>query len=207
MAIAMAPKLKMIAAISVMVRICSSMNSLPGLVQPGSVRVSAARPLVGGRSRRRAEAWAGERLAARAIDQHRIDRLARLRVDYDDARPFGREMLVVPGEQRQQHGTEIAAALGQHIFGTRRPLAITPALEQAARHQRAEPPRQDVGRDVEALLELVEARQALEGVAQNQDAPPFADALEAAGDRALHGAEAFALHGAVLSVSRTMKVT
>jgi hypothetical protein len=44
-------------------------------------------------------------------------------------------------------------------------------------------------------LKLIEARQPIKGIAQDQDIPPFAYALEAAGDRALHVSEAFALHG------------
>src|SRR5579864_7246016 len=74
-------------------------------------------------------------------------------------------------------------------------LAVGATLEQAAFDQGVEPAGQDVRRDAETLLELVEAREAAECVAQDQDAPPFADALQAAGDRASHVSEAFALHG------------
>src|SRR5262245_18038345 len=54
--------------------------------------------------------------------------------------------------------------------------------------------RQNVGRDPEALLELVETGHPVERVAQDQDAPPLPDPFEAAGNRTLHAAEAFALH-------------
>ena len=50
----------------------------------------------------------------------------------------------------------------------------------------------------EAALELVEPRHSGEGVAQDEDAPPFADPFEAAGDRAIHAAESwFMAHFAV----------
>jgi hypothetical protein len=73
-------------------------------------------------------------------------------------------------------------------------LAVATAFEQPSLHQRVEAPRQHVGSDAEALLELVEACEAVQGVAQDQHAPPFADALQAAGDRTGHAAETFALH-------------
>jgi len=44
------------------------------------------------------------------------------------------------------------------------------------------------------LLELIEARQSEQGVAQDQHAPRFADPLQAASDRAVHVARAFAAH-------------
>jgi hypothetical protein len=51
-----------------------------------------------------------------------------------------------------------------------------------------------VGRDVQSLLEFVKAREPVQGVANDQDAPPLADALQAASNRTGHLAEAFALH-------------
>jgi hypothetical protein len=35
----------------------------------------------------------------------------------------------------------------------------------------------------------------VQGITEDEDAPPLADSFQAAGDRALHPAEAFALHG------------
>src|SRR5262249_20948963 len=48
--------------------------------------------------------------------------------------------------------------------------------------------------DAEVVLKLVEPAEAVERVPQDQDAPPLADPLEAAGDRALHVAETLAPH-------------
>ena len=62
-----------------------------------------------------------------------------------------------------------------------RALAVDPPLEHAALGQVLQPARQDVGRDAEAVLELVEAGEALQRIAQDQDAPPFADGLDRAG--------------------------
>jgi hypothetical protein len=101
---------------------------------------------------------------------------------------------VSPREQRDEHRTKIASARGEHVFVARRVFAVTAALEKAGVDQRAEPSRQHVGCDAETFLELIEARQPVQGIAQNEDAPPLAHALEAAGNRADHAAEAFSLH-------------
>ena len=103
-------------------------------------------------------------------------------------------MLVAPGQQRQQHRTEIVAARGQAVFIARRLFAVEMAFQQAFLDQRVKPTRQHVGGDVQTLLEFVETGQSVEGVAQDQDAPPFAHPFQAAGDRALHVAETLALH-------------
>jgi hypothetical protein len=67
---------------------------------------------------------------------------------------------------------------------------------------------QHVGRNVKALLELVKAREPVQGVANNQDASPLAHALEAASDGAAHLAEAFGVaYGKCTSVTIMMQVT
>ena len=89
---------------------------------------------------------------------------------------------------------EIASARGRHIFVARRPFAVAAALQKSRLDQSIEPSRQHVGRDPEALLELIEPRQAVEGVTQNENAPPLAHTLETAGNRARHPAKALSLH-------------
>jgi len=107
---------------------------------------------------------------------------------------FRRKVLVSPRQQRDEDGTKIAPARGQHIVIARRPFAVAPALQQSRVHQRVEPARQHIGRDPETLMELIEPRQPVQSIAQNKNAPPLAHTLEAAGNRASHPAEAFALH-------------
>jgi hypothetical protein len=104
-------------------------------------------------------------------------------------------MAVAPSEQRQQYRAEIAAALGQYIFVARRVLVVAAALEQTGFDQSIQPTRQDIRGDAEALLKLVEPPQAVKRIAQDQDRPPLAHTVEAAGDWALHIAVAFTLHG------------
>jgi hypothetical protein len=148
-------------------------------------------------------------LAGAAIDQHRLGDRTGGRVDDPRAAAAAdSEVTVAEGEEGDQHGAEVAAALGQQVFVARRPLAVEPPLEHARVHQGREPARQHVRGNAEALLELVEPGLAGEGVAQDQHAPPLADLLEAAGDRTSHVGEALALHRRHHSlVTCIMKVT
>ncbi len=114
------------------------------------------------------------------------------------ARTLGREVFVAPGLHGHDDRLEIVATLGQNIFMARRAFAIAAFFQDAGLDQRAEAPRQHVGRDAQAFLELVEARQPMQGVSNDQDAPPFAYPLQAAGDGALHLAEAFSSHGSIV---------
>ena len=108
--------------------------------------------------------------------------------------PSGAKCRLPQASSATRTGAEIASARGQQVFVARRPLAVAAALQQPRLDQGVEAPRQHVGRDAEALLELVEARHPVQRVAQDEHAPPFAHALEAAGDRTRHVAEALALH-------------
>jgi len=65
-------------------------------------------------------------------------------------------------------------------------------LQDAGGDQRLEAPAQHVAGDAEAGLERLEAAQAAEGVADDQQAPPLADNLEGLGDGAFPIVEACA---------------
>ena len=84
--------------------------------------------------------------------------------------------------------------LGHDVFVPGRMLAIAPSRQKSGLNERVQPPRQHVGGDLEALREFLEPGHAAERVAQNEDAPPFPDPIEAAGDRAVHGGKAGPLH-------------
>src|SRR5437899_2399976 len=135
-----------------------------------------------------------DRPPASAINEDWLDGRAGLGVDKQHARAFRRKVLVAPGEQRNEDGTEIAPARGQQIFVARRPFAVTAARQNARVDQGIEPSRQGIRRDPETLLELIEPRQPVERITQNENAPPLAHALETAGDRAYHPAKTFSLH-------------
>src|SRR5437773_559823 len=146
-------------------------------------------------------------LAGSTVDQYRIDILAGAAVEQHDARPLRRKMLVAPGHQRQQHRTKIATALRQAVFMARRFFAVELAFQQAFLDQPVEPARQHVGGDAQALLEFIETGHSVEGVAQDQDAPPLANPFQAAGDGAWHVDETLALHdGNLLRTFKTINM-
>src|SRR6266850_877227 len=128
-----------------------------------------ARALIRSGSRHEFKVPLGELAAGRAVDQSGIDDGPGLLVGDQHAVPVRREVLVPPGDQREEHGPEVAAALGQYEFVARRPLTVELALEQSCLDQALEPARQHVGRDTEALLELVEPLEPVKGVANDQD--------------------------------------
>ena len=116
---------------------------------------------------------------------------------------FGCEVRVAPDEQCPQHGAKILADRGEPVFVARRMGAVADLRQQAGLDQFAQAPRQDVRGDAEVGLELVEAGFAVEGIAQDQDRPPVADAIETAGDGAGGGGEAGVLHGVAFVMQAT----
>jgi hypothetical protein len=78
--------------------------------------------------------------------------------------------------------------------GLKRTGAVLAALHQAAFHQTGQAAGQHVRRNLQALLEFVEAGQAIERIAQNQDAPPLAYLAQATCDRAGHLAKVGMFH-------------
>ena len=103
-------------------------------------------------------------------------------------------MLVAEGKQQHKHGMKIAPARGGHIFVTRRALAVAPPLQEARFDQRIEPAREHVGSDAKPALKFVEPPNPVERIAQNEHAPPLADASETACNRASHAAKVLAMH-------------
>ena len=81
------------------------------------------------------------------------------------------------------------------------------ALEQPGLDQCIEAPRQNVRRDVEALLKLVEARQPEEGVAQDQNAPPLADPVRDCGRSGIACSRSSCVAWVVSDVHCIMQVT
>src|ERR1700733_2264270 len=144
--------------------------------------------------RKQAEFGRIERPARQAIDQNWFGDGAGLHIGDHHARALRSEVPIAKGEQGHQHGTETPSSLSEDIVIGRGFLAVAPPLEQSRVDQSRKPARQNVGRNLEALLEFVEARHAGKSVAQNENAPPFTDARKAARDRAVRFDEACLLH-------------
>src|SRR5207247_3955754 len=78
-----------------------------------------------------------------------------------------------------------AALVGEPVLEALGPLAVADPLQDSFLDEPVEPIGEDVAGDAEALLELLEAAQAQEAVADDQERPALADDLERAGDGAV----------------------
>ena len=122
--------------------------------------------------------------AVRAV-RHRRGHLAAVVVDEQRRRAVGRRVPVAPDAQRVEHRREVGALAGEHVLVARRVVLVLASLEDPLLDERVEPGAEHVAGDAEAPLPVVEAGDAEERVAQDQQRPPLADHLEGLGDGAV----------------------
>ena len=123
---------------------------------------------------------------------------AALGVPSDDGRALGvRLVAVTPLLQRQQDVHQLTTVVRQPIFVARPAsrLAIFRPLEDPLVDQLGQPLGQQVARALQDAVELLEARRAIEALADDQQRPLLAQHLQGAGDRAVARLVAGALHG------------
>ena len=115
----------------------------------------------------------------------------------DDARPAAgcRVVAVAPVRQRDHDRPEVDALLGQVVLEALRALLIEAALEDAVVDESLQAVGEHVAGDAEIALEVLEAADAEERVAQQQDRPAVAEDLERAGDGAVLGFVRAGQHG------------
>ena len=106
--------------------------------------------------------------------------------------------LVAPLAQRGHDGPQGAALVGEEVVVAAAGLVVGAAFQDAGGDEGVEPVGEHVARDPEALDEVVEAADAEERVAQDQQGPPLADDLEGLGDRAVHVGERRLPHATTL---------
>jgi acyl-CoA thioesterase len=94
--------------------------------------------------------------------------------------------LISPLPERRQHGPKGTALVREDVVETSPGLVIGAAFKHSGVNQPAEAVRQDVAGDPETLHEVVEAADAEEGVAHDEQGPPLAYDLQGLGDRAIH---------------------
>ena len=104
------------------------------------------------------------------------------------------EPLVAPLPQRREHGPQLAAHVGEHVVAAPARLLVRAALHHAGVDERVESRGEDVAGDAEPVVELLEAGDAEERVAEDQRGPPLADDLERLGDAAVHVGEGDSAH-------------
>src|SRR6266852_3659627 len=115
----------------------------------------------------------------RGDDRHLVDLAAK------DARRLFAQVFVAPLAKRGQRDVEVETLLRQLVLVPLRTLAVEDALEHAFVDQTVEPVSQNVAGDAQALLQLVEAAQAEQYVADDQQRPALADNLEGSRDRTI----------------------
>jgi hypothetical protein len=121
-------------------------------------------------------------------------------VAVEDRRAVGSRPPVTPLGERDQGGREVAALLGQQVLVQLGLLGVLVSPHDPRVDEAVEAGLEDVGRDPEAALEVAVAGGAgEEGVADDQDAPPFAHHLEGAGDRAHLGVVRLPQHAAIVT--------
>jgi len=107
--------------------------------------------------------------------------------------------LVAPLTDRHQYGPQRFALVGEDVVVTAPRLVVAAAFEHAVADEGVEPLGQDVAGNAEPCLELLEAGDAEERVAEDQQRPPLADHLEGPGDRAVHVFERRSPHMATVA--------
>jgi hypothetical protein len=102
-----------------------------------------------------------------------------------DSRGFRREVAIAPLHQREQRNGQLAALLAQPVLEAWRTLTVGASLQDPFGDEPREAISEDVSRHAQALLELVEAAQAEEGIPDDQQRPALPHELEGARDRAV----------------------
>ena len=122
-------------------------------------------------------------------------------MDEQPRRPVRRLVDVTPGTEGVDRGPEIQALLRQHVLVAVGPLLVALAREDPLLDQAMKAAREHGAGHVEALLEVVEAADAEEDVAQDQQRPALSDDLERAGERAVLGVVGPGQHGRIVPLN------
>src|SRR5262249_29930606 len=131
------------------------------------------------------------------VHGHRLDSEASLALDEDE--PLTARIRLVPvgpGRHREQNRLQVEPAFGEHVLEAA--SFDRPALEDAFVDEPIESHGQDVARDAEALLELLETLGTEERVTQHQQSPALAYHVERLRERAVHVVERFEFHEEIL---------
>ena len=104
----------------------------------------------------------------------------------EDHRPLTLELVAVaPLEQRHEDGPQVGALLGEPVLTAQRALLVRPLHQDPFLDEPLEPRLQDVAGDPEVLLQLLEAPDPQEDVADDEQRPPLAHHLERRRHRAV----------------------
>jgi hypothetical protein len=88
---------------------------------------------------------------------------------------------VSPGEHARQDWEKVAAHVGEQVLVTRGIVLVEPFGHDPGVHELSEPVRQRVAGDVQGPLELVEARESLQCVADDEQRPGITEDVDGTG--------------------------
>ena len=92
----------------------------------------------------------------------------------------------------------VATLLGESVLKARGALLVGPTLQDAVLDQLGETRRQEMGREAERGLEVVEAASAQEAITQDQQGPAIANHREGPSDGAVELPDFLPAHGEML---------
>src|SRR5262245_21444284 len=104
---------------------------------------------------------------------------------------------IAPARHRDDDGVEVAALLRQPVLEAWRPVLVAHAFEDAVRDELPEPVGEAVAGRAEVALEVLEATDAEERVAQDEKRPAVADDRQRPRDGAAEIADVRPAHGSV----------
>ncbi len=87
----------------------------------------------------------------------------------------GRVVAIAPFHEHDEGGPQLTALIGEQVLRTARSLRVRNAFEQLLVAQPLEPVCEDVGSYPEVGLEVLEPREADDGVAQDEQRPALPD--------------------------------
>ena len=108
---------------------------------------------------------------------------------------------VSPRQKDHEGWDEVSTLLGEHVVVADRMVLVRTALKYTVFDQRLETLGEDLARDAEVALDVVESPQAHRDSRDDEGRPPLADDVERASERAVEVGEARALHDLSLAVS------
>ena len=105
------------------------------------------------------------------------------------------EVLRAPVHDRQQHGVEVETLVGEAVLVPLWPLLVELALQDPVRDERVQAVAEDVPRHAGVPLQLLEAADAEERLAEDEQRPPFADHGERVANRTVVSGPVAFQHG------------
>src|SRR5665647_3357323 len=137
---------------------------------------------------------ADERGRARRADNRRDRVVAAGQVGEEHGRAVVSRPAVPPGDQRHQDGYELAGLVRGYVLVSVRPLLVAVSLHHAVVKEGVQSGLEDVARDAQMVVDLIEAVPAETDIPEYEQRPPLAHDLQGPGQRAGQGGKVGFVH-------------